>query len=160
MQTSTIMSTDRSTMEKIYDVYNRQLIEKINDSIDLIMKTYQTEMRERFRIPRSMTYKYKEDIYFMVDTNFTYIEEVEPHMMYVEPLGYEIIEEEIERYEKIILEENQDKEFDMLGTNKELMQSASQAQLEKFAKNKVEAIMKNLWSKLECQVRKIVQWKK
>ena len=46
-------------------------------------------------------------------------------MLYVEPLGYEITEEEIELFFQAILEENEDEEFDRLGTYEELIQSAS-----------------------------------
>ena len=57
----------------------------------------------------------------MIDTNFTYIELVEPRMLYVEPLGYEISKGEIEGYAKIILKYDKDEEFDMLGTYHEIM---------------------------------------
>ena len=50
----------------------------------------------------------------MIDTNFTYIELVEPRMLYVEPLGYEISKGEIEGYAKIILKYDKDEEFDRI----------------------------------------------
>ena len=60
-------------------------------------------MRERFRIQPSMIETYKDDILFMVDTDCTYIEAIEPRMLYVEPLGYEITVDEIEDNVKEIL---------------------------------------------------------
>lgn len=60
-------------------------------------------MKQRFRVPPLVVRKYKDDICFMVDTNFTYVEEVEPRMLYVETLGYEATEDEIEGYVKEII---------------------------------------------------------
>lgn len=62
-------------------------------------------------IPTSIIGKYKDDIYFMLDTNSTYIGEVVSRMLNVESLGYEIIEEKIEGYAKIILKYGKDDEF-------------------------------------------------
>ena len=56
------------------------------------MKTFQNEIRKE-RVPPPMVEKFKNDICFMIDTNFKYIEAIDPRMLYVEPLGYETIEE-------------------------------------------------------------------
>ena len=54
--------------------------------------------------------KFKNDIYFMVDIDFTYIEPVEPRMTYVEPLGYEVNKEQVEGYVEVILQSTRDDE--------------------------------------------------
>ena len=92
-----ILSNDKCTMEKITEMHNKYPIDKINDSANFIIKTFQNEMRERYRVPPPMVEKFKDDICFMIDIGFTYIEVVEPRMLYVEPLGYDILEGEIEK---------------------------------------------------------------
>jgi hypothetical protein len=72
------MSSDKCTMEKIIDVCRRHPEDKILDSGNLIMKTFQNEMKLRFRIAPTIVDHFKNDICFMVDTDRTYIEAVEP----------------------------------------------------------------------------------
>ena len=77
----------------------------------------------------------------MVDTIFSYVEEVEPRMLYVDPLVYKFIEEQIEGYVREILKSSPDEEFDRLGTFEENMQMAYQENIEESTKKKVESIM-------------------
>ena len=42
------------------------------------MKTFQNEMRQRFKIAIEIVEIFKDDICIIVDTNFTYIQVVEP----------------------------------------------------------------------------------
>ena len=46
-------------------------------------------MKKRFRIPPALVEKYKEDICFMVETNFTCMEVMVPRVMFIELMGYE-----------------------------------------------------------------------
>lgn len=71
----------------------------------------------------------------------SYIEVVEPRMIYVKPLGYEIRTREVKGYVKAILKEEKDEESNKIGTYEELMQSVSNAQLEKALKKKAESMM-------------------
>ena len=45
-----IMSSDKCTMEKIIEVCRRNPIDKVLDNGNLIMKMFQNEMKQRFRI--------------------------------------------------------------------------------------------------------------
>ena len=54
----------------------RHPTDKILDTKNLIMKTFQNEMRQRFRIAPRIVDRFKEDIFVMFDTNFTYIKVV------------------------------------------------------------------------------------
>ena len=60
-------------------------------------------MKKRYRIHPSLVEKYKDDICFMVETDFTCMEAVIPRMRFVEPMGYEMSIELIEGYAHIIL---------------------------------------------------------
>ena len=65
-------------------------------------------MKKSYRIPPSLVEKYKDDICFMVETNFTYMEVVIPRMKFIEPMGYEMSAELIEGYAQIILQSKVD----------------------------------------------------
>ena len=43
----------------------------IDYDIDKMIKCFQTKMRKRYRIPPSLVEKYKKDIFFMVEIDFT-----------------------------------------------------------------------------------------
>ena len=68
-----------------------------------MMKGFQTEMKKRYRIPPSLFEKYKEDIFFMVEIDFTCMEVVILRMKLIEPMGYEMSAELIEGYIQVIL---------------------------------------------------------
>ena len=57
------MSSDICTMEKIADVCIRNPVDKVLDSGNLIMKTFQNEMKQRFRISLTIVDRFKEDMY-------------------------------------------------------------------------------------------------
>lgn len=50
-----------------------------------------------------MIERYKDDLYFMVENNNTYMEAVEPRVKFIQPMGYEMSAELIEGYAQIIL---------------------------------------------------------
>jgi hypothetical protein len=64
-----IMSSDKCTMEKITGIWRSHPEDKILDSGNLIMRTFQNEMRTRFRINPKIVDRFKNDICFMVDTD-------------------------------------------------------------------------------------------
>lgn len=98
-----IKSSDRCTMEKITDVCRRHPLDKILDSGNLIMKTFQNEMRLRFIIAPAIVDRFKDDICIMVDTNFTYIQAVEPREIFLDPLGYELSSDIVAGYIDLLL---------------------------------------------------------
>ena len=103
-------------MEKIIDLYRRHPVDKIHSSGDLIVRTFHNEMKQSCRIPPSMVKKFQDDILFMVDKNFTYIEVVDPRMLYVEPLNYEIKDAKNEGYVKTILKSNNNEKLNRFET--------------------------------------------
>ena len=60
-------------------------------------------MKRRYIIPPILVEKYKEDICFMVETDFTCMEVVIPRVKFIEPMGYEMSANLIEGYAQIIL---------------------------------------------------------
>ena len=77
-------------MDKIIELCRRYLVDKILDSGKLIMKAFQNQTRKRFRIAPAIVGIFKEDIFLMVDIDFTYIQVVEPQKTFLDPLGYEL----------------------------------------------------------------------
>ena len=66
----------------------RAKLEHVSDQdIDRMIKGIQTKMKKRYRIPPSLVERYKDDIYFMVETYFTCMEAVIPRMKFIEPMG-------------------------------------------------------------------------
>lgn len=59
-------------------------------------------MNDRERICKSLVEKYANDITLLVSTNECIIEVVEPGKIWIEPLGYEIVKDEIERYIELL----------------------------------------------------------
>ena len=74
-----------------------------DNDIDRTMKSFQEEMKQRYMIPPTLVEKYKDELWFMVEIDFTCMEVVVPRVKFIEPMGYEISEELIEGYAQIIL---------------------------------------------------------
>ena len=55
-------------------------------------------MKEIYRIPPTIMEKYREELCFMVETNFTCMEAIIPNVKFIEPMGYEMRIEIIERF--------------------------------------------------------------
>ena len=68
-----------------------------------MMKGFQSKMKKRYRKSPSLVEKYKHDICFMVETEFTCMEAVIPRIKFIKPMGYEMSAELIEGYMKITL---------------------------------------------------------
>ena len=71
-----------------------EFIEQMGDSFDAQMTIYFEEsknsMKKRVRIPISLVDQHENDIYFLVDIDFTYIQVVIPRVRWLKPLGYEL----------------------------------------------------------------------
>lgn len=57
----------------------------------------------RYKILENIVEKYKDTICFMVETNTTCIEEVEPRTKWIYPLAYEVEEPILESYAQVLL---------------------------------------------------------
>lgn len=55
-------------------------------------------MHDRERIPKSIVEKYQDTIFFMVDIYQCLMEVVEPHIIQIIPMGYEVGEQILELY--------------------------------------------------------------
>ena len=62
------------------------------------MKSFQIEMKKRYRIPLALVEKYKDELCFMVEIDFICMEIVVPRVKFIEPMGYEMSEDLIEGY--------------------------------------------------------------
>ena len=113
--------SDGCTMKMVTQCY-RVRLENVKDSdIDRMMKRFQSKMKLRYRIPPFMVEKYKDVICFMVETDTTCMDEVEPRVKFIEPMGYEMSEELIEGYMQMILYLDKDTRFPRWGTYEEKM---------------------------------------
>ena len=69
-------------------------IEQLGDNFESIMTSYfedfKKTMKGRMRIPISLVEKHVQDIFFLVDIYFTYIQAALPRVRWLRPLGYEI----------------------------------------------------------------------
>lgn len=110
---------NRTTMDIIKNMYLRYAIDKVHDSVTLVIKSLQNLMKKRSRIPQAIVEKYKNEIYFMVDTDFTLIEAIEPRVEFLDPLGYEIFEVEVEEYVNRLLKSKLDVNNTRFGTFEE-----------------------------------------
>ena len=72
------------------------------------MKKFQAQMKLRYRILPNMVEKYKDEICFMVETDTTCMEPIKPRVKFIKPMSYEMIEDLIGAYAKIILELERD----------------------------------------------------
>lgn len=62
-------------------------------------------MNNKFRIPKKLVEDYKDDVFFMVDSDKVYIQVVKPKTVWVKPLPYEVnIDEEKDIIEALINE--------------------------------------------------------
>lgn len=66
----------------------------MGDNFESIMTSYfevfKKSTKQRVRIPVSLEEKNINDIYFLVDIDFTYIQEAIPRVRWLRPLGYEL----------------------------------------------------------------------
>ena len=107
---------------KITEVCRRHLIDKTLDSGNLIMKTFQNDMRQRFRITPAIVDRFKEDICIMADIDYNYIQAVEPWETFLDPLGYELNDDTLVSYIDLLLKSEKDKEKYRFGTYDEITQ--------------------------------------
>ena len=90
------------------------------DSGNLIMKAFQNQMRRRFRIAPAIVGIFKEDIFLMVDIDFTYIQVVEPQKIFLDPLGYELTDDIAVRYIDLLLKSKKGQAKYRFGTYDEI----------------------------------------
>ena len=77
-------------------------------------------MKQRFRIAPAIVDRFKNDICFMVDTDLTYIDVVEPWETFLEPLGYELSDDIAISYIDLLLKSDIDQASYKFGIYKEI----------------------------------------
>ena len=67
-----------------------EFIEKLCDNFELVMTSYfkdfKQSMRKILRILVSLVEKHFDDVFFLVDTDFTYVQETIPRVRWLRPL--------------------------------------------------------------------------
>ena len=109
-----------------------------------MMKGFQVEMKKRYRIPPSLVEKYKDDICFMVETDFTCMEVIIPRMKFIEPMGYEMSTKIIEGYTQIILQSKVDSSCPRWGTYNEKIKKGQSKQAMQKSQKKVEEVIDSI----------------
>ena len=127
-------------MGKILEVCRRHPTDKVLDSGNLIMRTFQIKMKQIFRISPTIVDRFK-DICILVDIDYAYIQVVEPWETFLDPLSYELSDDVAIGYIDL-LDFEIDKVENKFGTYDEIRQHDNQATLEKTSHKKVESILK------------------
>ena len=73
------------------------------------MRTFQNEMKQRFRILPTIVDRFKEDICILVDTDYTYIQVVDPRETFLDSLSYEFSDDVIVGCIDLLLNSKKDK---------------------------------------------------
>lgn len=68
----------------------KKLGDNFNDIMDDYFCKFQEKMHNKYRIPPQLVEKYKDNICFEVDTDYCYVNVVEPRTRSLPPMGYEI----------------------------------------------------------------------
>ena len=60
-------------------------------------------MKQRFKIALAIVDRFKEDIFILVDTNYTYIQAIEAQETFLGPFGYELNDDIVVGYIDVLL---------------------------------------------------------
>lgn len=121
------------------------------------MKTFQIEMKQRQRISREVVEKYKDTICFMVETDSTCFEVVEPRVKRCPPMGYEVSAKLIIPYVEYILTAEKDPNEERWGTyeekshkvREELTRGTRKRKVAKTSSDKPSEVLKRLREMVE-----------
>lgn len=112
-------------------------------------------MRQRERLSKSIVEKYSTDIYFMVKTDETLMEAVEPRTIWVIELGYEVDDNILDLYAKMLLDAPLDDKTKHFGTTKdkafEVKTSFNRKRREKKI-DKMSAYIQDVTHKIDTQL--------
>ena len=106
---------------------NKTIVDQINkfiaqmgDNFDNQMSIYfddfKNAMKKRMRIPVSLVNQHENDICFLVDIDYTYIQVVIPRVIWLRPLGYELDVDQALVAITTLLTEEMDKNAKAFGT--------------------------------------------
>lgn len=101
-------------------------------------------MRKRSRIPISLVDKYYKEIYFLVDTDYTYAQEVIPRVSWIIPLPYEVNIDETTTSITALLAKEIDKTATHFGTYEEAKAKITMGLKSTIVERKRKKIVKNI----------------
>ena len=107
---------------------------------------FKQSMKKRLRIPVSLVEKHYDDVFFLVNANFTFVQAKNPRVRWIRPLGHEINVDEASTAIKILLAEDMDKYAKAFG-NYEMAKSKITMELKIASIIKKEKLVKNLKDK-------------
>ena len=84
--------------------------------MDSYFEAFKEKMNNRFRIPQKLVEDYKDDICFMVDSDRVYIQAVQPQVVWVKPLPYEVNIDETKDIIEALINELVDPKAPYFGT--------------------------------------------
>lgn len=76
---------------------------------------FKQSMNKKIRVQISLVEKHFNDVFFLVDTDFTYVQAIIPRVRWLRPLGYQLNVDEASTTIKILLAEEVDKEAKEFG---------------------------------------------
>ena len=82
-------------------------------------EAFKEKMNNRFRIPKELVEDYKDDVFFMVDSDRVYIQAIRPKVVWVKPLPYEVNIDEAKEIIEALMNESIDPKKPYFGTYEE-----------------------------------------
>lgn len=113
--------TNRSVAIEIGE-YIEQLGENFESLMTSDFEDFKQSMQKRLRIPVSLVEKHYDDVYFLVDVDYTFVQDATPRVRWLRPLSYEINVDETSAAISALLVEEVDKSAKIFG-NYELKKS-------------------------------------
>ena len=77
--------------------------EKFETILDGYFDEFKGKINNRLRIPKLVVYHYYNHIFFMVDIDYTYAQEVIPRVTWLRPMEYEVNVDEVSTIVTILL---------------------------------------------------------
>lgn len=106
---------DETIVDQI-DAYITQMGDSFNDQMSVYFDDFKNAMKRRMRILVSLVEKHTNDICFLVDIDYTYIQAVLPRVRWLRPLGYELDVDQASTAITTLLVEEMDKTTKEFGT--------------------------------------------
>ena len=75
-------------------IQTEEFTEQLGENFESIMTSYfedfKQSMKKRLRILVSLVEKHYDDVYFLIDVDFTFVQVATPRVIWLRPLGYEV----------------------------------------------------------------------
>ena len=138
---------NKTVVDQIND-FIAQMGDNFNDQMSIYFDDFKSAMKRRMRIQVSLVEKHVNDICFLVDIDYTYIQAVLPRVRWLRPLGYELDVDQASVAITALLAEEMDKTAKSFGTY-DVVKSRVVIDLKtSFAVKKKEKLVKRIKKKL------------